>query len=267
MAVEWDVEFKRSSLYQFKPQDIDIRPEFCGRHERPNEQKIRWLMDQFKTVGQRQPCIIWRDGAQCKRPILLAGHRRWEAATRLWQEGTQILLDCVYFKGNAKEAFEATLEENIREETTPIDDAFNIQSLQRQGRSIPEIAKFFGEDEAWVRARLALITLSEEGREALLQGKLKITAAGKLAKLSEEAQRARIASAGGKRIKVSDVEVGTGKPTAKDLRKALALVADEGRFPVSLSGVTITDEVRDFAAHLQEWLSGKLGTEATGAAA
>ena len=168
MAVDFKgIDYKRGSVYRFDPKHIKIVPNLCARHEPPNEEKIKWLMNQFldPAIGQIEPIFIRRDGKDSP-PILIAGHRRWEAATRINQQNltpVPFLLDCVYQEVNESEGFKIAVQENIREATTPWDDAYNIRTLTKLcGMDTAAIAALYGEEESWVKSRLELISLGPE---------------------------------------------------------------------------------------------------------
>ena len=193
MAVEFKVEHSRSSEYMFAPESIKIKAELNGRHELPN---IDWLVDSMVASGQLQPVLIGNDGGT---PILYAGHSRWRAALEINKRKltpVPFKLRCVYFKGSEHQAFMATVRENRdRNQTTAIDDAFNIAKLERYGMSLDDIAaNVYHEDVSWVKNRLTLIELCEEGAKALVNQSIKPNAAVALAKLSKEAQRTALAS-------------------------------------------------------------------------
>jgi ParB-like chromosome segregation protein Spo0J len=193
VAVEFKVEHSRSSEYMFAPENIKIKAELNGRHELP---EIGWLVDSMVASGQLQPVLIGNDGGT---PILYAGHSRWRAALEINKRKltpVPFKLRCVYFKGSEHQAFMATVRENRdRNQTTAIDDAFNIAKLERYGMSLEDIAaNVYHEDEKWVKERLALIELCDEGARALVNQSIKPNAAVALAKLSKDLQREALKS-------------------------------------------------------------------------
>lgn len=193
MAVEFKVDHTRTSEYLIAPENITIKASLNGRHDLPD---IEWLIDSMVESGQLQPVLIGNDGG---KPVLYAGHSRWRAALEINKRKltpAPFKLRCVYFKGSEHEAFVATIRENRdRNATTPIDDAHNIAKLERYGMTIDEIAaKVYHEDPKWVKDRLALIELCDEGQKALLAGEIKPNAAVVLSKLAKDAQREKLSS-------------------------------------------------------------------------
>ena len=205
MAVDFKAEHSRSSEYLFPPEEIEVKPEFNGRFNLP---EIDTLIESFLSVGQLQPVLIGNDGG---RPVLYAGHRRWRAALEINKRklgAKPFKLRCVYFRGDEKTAFLATISENHeRKQTDEIDDAHNIAKLEQvYAMSHQEIASVYREDLAWVQKRLALLDLTSEAAEALRGGRMKLTAAVAIAKLSKTAQRERIKAAGDGKITAATVK-------------------------------------------------------------
>ncbi len=194
MAVEFTVEHTRSSEYLMAPELLLIKPELNGRKNLP---EIDTLIDSMVSIGQLQPVLIGRDGG---KPVLYDGHRRWRAALEINKRKLTpkpFKLRCVYYQGDEKAAFLATVVANHeRAQTDEIDDASNIAIMGRWGMSNEEIAGVYHKEVSWVTKRLALLELCEEGAEAVRQGRLKPNAAVAIAKLSKAAQKARIKSAG-----------------------------------------------------------------------
>lgn len=215
MAVSFEVENTRSSEYYFNPADITVKPELNGRKNLP---EIETLVDSFVSHGQLQPVLIGRDGG---KPVLYDGHRRWRAALEINKRGLTpkpFKLRCVYYQGDEKAAFLATVVANHeRCQTDEIDDANNIAIMGRWGMSNEEIAAVYHRDVPWVKKRLALLELCEEGAAALRDGKMKVSAAVAIAKLTKAAQKERIKAAGAGPVRAAKVP--SGKPKVSDIRE------------------------------------------------
>lgn len=222
MAVEFNApSLTRTSEYLIDPREITVKPELNGRHELPD---IEDIVEGFLHIGQTTPVLIGRDG---RTPVLYAGHRRWRAALHITKEkllpnGVPFKLRCVYFQGDERTAFLATISENNdRKNATEIDDAYNIVKLRRWNMTDEEIAVIYRKktgdgkpDTSWVAKRASLIDLCDEAVEALKSGRMKPTAAVAIAKLAKDAQRERIAAA---------VSSGAKHITAKPAAPAAAL--------------------------------------------
>jgi ParB/RepB/Spo0J family partition protein len=197
MAVQFAVEHKRTSEYRFYPEDITIKPDLNGRHEKP---EIEWLITDILAHGQHTPVVIRNDGGEA---VLVAGFSRWRAISEInkrWLAPVRLQVRCTYVQCSEGEAFLINISENrFRNPATPLDDAHNIKRLlnvyqmtdeQVAGVYFPT-AKTEGEIKTarkFVKDRIALISLSEEAAEAVKSGRVKESAAVAIAKLSEAQQ-------------------------------------------------------------------------------
>lgn len=205
MAVKFDVDHTRTSEYRILPENITIKPELNGRHEKPD---IEWLIadmlavdDKGNVKGQSTPVAIRNDGGS---PVLVAGFSRWRAISEINKRGLTpfpMQLRCTYVQCTEAEAFLYNISENrFRNPTTPIDDAYNMKRLlNAYGRTEDQIAMIYfptakteGELKAarkFVKDRITLISLSPEAETAVRSGRVKESAATAIAKLSEDQQR------------------------------------------------------------------------------
>jgi ParB-like nuclease domain len=229
---------KRDAVYKCYPEEIEIRPELNGRHDKPD---IEWLIADILKRGQKQPVEIWDDAGQA---VLSYGFSRWRAISeinkrKLTPEKMQI--KCVYCKCNEQQAFINNICENrMRNPTSELDDAHNIQRLFEWGMDEVEVSKIYfpiavTEDELkeavkWVRERNNLVKLTPEAQKAMRDGRLNETAAQAIAKLSSAQQR--------EALKAND-----GKIKAKDI-KALAPKSTRGRKPAPAKAAAIDVELR-----------------------
>jgi len=261
MAVEFKVEdMTRTSEYLFLPEDIVAEAEQNGRHELPD---ITWLIESMLHIesmgghGQIQPVSIRRTGG---KPVLAAGFSRWRAVSAInkgmlsWADGgikkgarsKPMKLRCSYTALNEKQAFIANIEENrVRNATTPIDDAYNIQRLINVHQMTEdECANLYRTTKAWVKNRLALIELTPKAEKAVREGRLKGPAAKAVAKLSKEHQN-KVAAKEGK-ITMADVKAETGedpKPAPKKAKADPILEAADSMADVALDTKLDRDEV------------------------
>lgn len=196
MAVDFTdkTSYSRTSEYLFDPNAIKINPKLNGRHDLPD---IEWLIADIAANGQLEPVIIRNDGGV---PVLSAGFSRWRAIIEINKRKltpVPLKIRCSYFKGNEIDGFKVAIRENrFRNQTTPLDDAYNIAQLKRWGQTEEEIAELYQQDVKWIREREKLVELTPEAKEALKAGRLKAPAAVKLAKLSASAQKEAVAGEG-----------------------------------------------------------------------
>lgn len=198
MAVQFNVEHKRTSEYRFYPEDITIKADLNGRYDKP---EIEWLITDILAHGQHTPVAIRNDGGVA---VLVAGFSRWRAISEINRRGlcpVRMQIRCTYVQCSEAEAFLINISENrFRNPVTPLDDAHNIKRLlniyamteeQVAGVYFPT-AKTEGELKSalkFVRERISLISLTPEAAEAVKSGRVKENAATAIAKLSSEQQR------------------------------------------------------------------------------
>ena len=200
MAVQFDEPIKRSGEeWAPYPEQLVISAELNGRHDSPD---IEPLIQSILEVGQLQLCLTRREGGKM---VLSAGFNRWRAVSEINKRKLTpepLRLKCVYRDMNEKQAFLANIAENhVRNATTPMDDAYNIQRLINVYQmSKDEVCKAYGMSISWVSGRLNLIEATPEVEKAIRAGKIKGTAATAIAKRSKQQQNnlAQIAEKNGK---------------------------------------------------------------------
>lgn len=188
MAVAFNLQRRGVSEHNYFPEEITVNEEMNGRHELPD---IEWLIESILAHGQMQPIVIRKEQGN---PVLTAGFSRWRAVAAINERGLgkgRIPLRCSYTAMNEEQAFIANIEENrVRNQTTPIDDAYNIQRLMNVYRkSESDVAGVYHESIAWIKARLDMIELAPEAQDAIASGRVKDSAAKAIGKLSKSLQR------------------------------------------------------------------------------
>jgi ParB family chromosome partitioning protein len=233
MAVEFEEKGTRTSEYGFFPEQLEIIPEMNGRHVLPD---VQWIIDSILKYGQLEPVVIRRTAG---KPVLVAGFSRWRSVSEinkreLWKavgKKEPFRLRCSYTALTDKQAFLANIEENrVRNETTPMDDAYNIQRLLNVYQMTEdEVADAYRTSVAWVKGRMDLIEAVPEIETAIRTGKVKTTAARAIAKLSREHQQnlAKVAEEKGK-VTTADIRKETqddSAPTKKEVEIKTVLKA------------------------------------------
>jgi ParB/RepB/Spo0J family partition protein len=209
MAVDFDVKGTRTSEYRFLPEYVEIDPLMNGRHETPD---IQWIIDSILRHGQLQPVTIRRTA---NKPVLVAGFSRWRAVSEINKQHLTekpLELRCSYTALTEKQAFLANIEENrVRNDTTPMDDAYNIQRLINiYQMSKPEIAEAYRLSLSWVVGRLDLIEATPAVEKQIRKGAIKGPAARAVAKVSKEHQE-----------NLAALAEKTGKVTLEDVRREI----------------------------------------------
>ena len=233
MAVSFVGEIGRAeTTYSAYPEEIVVIPELNGRHEHTD---VETLAADIEKNEQLQPVVCRKNDAG--NPVLVFGHRRYRAICLLNERNPKSPRKVIftYKKYSETEAFIAAIGENrFRKDVSPIDDAANIELLRRKfGKTDAEIARVYfpeaiTEEELkqalrFVKDRAALIELDPVAAQAVRDGRIKITAAVGLSKLSREQQRKKVAKTG--KIKGKDIKA--PKPAKKDTPAAAPVRADE----------------------------------------
>ncbi len=233
-GVEFAGEVSRSATtYSAYPEEILIDPELNGRHE---DSDVETLAADIEASEQLQPVVCRKN--EEGNPVLVFGHRRYRAICLLNSRNPKSprKINFIYRRMTETEAFVAAIAENrFRKDVSPIDDAANIELLRRKfNKGDEDIAKIYFPEAVteeqlkqslrFVKDRAALLELAPEASQAVRDGRIKITAAVALSKLSREQQRKKVAKAG--KIKGKDIKV--SKPAKKaDAAPVAAARADE----------------------------------------
>ena len=118
------------------------------------------ILPSIRERGVRQTLLVRREGEGFG---IVAGRRRFFALQQIAKEsGTDPLVPCaVMAEGDAASAIEASIIENVaRLPATEMEQYTAFRKLHDEGRTVEEIAAFFGVTELNVRRVLALAALS-----------------------------------------------------------------------------------------------------------
>lgn len=215
MAVAFTTQHTRTSEYLFDPTEVVVKSELNGRHEAPD---IEPLIADIVKRGQLEPGVVRNEGGQA---VLCAGFSRWRAVMEINKRKlTPVPLPfrATYLKANELDGFLANIAENrFRNQTTKLDDAYNVQRLEAWGQTPEQIAAIYGTDVKWVKSMEKLVALDPAAQKAVATGKLKSTAIAAVAKLTSEQQRQIVSDAGDGAVKVPKAK-SNGKPAAAQVR-------------------------------------------------
>lgn len=256
----------RISGYKCQPEELTMPSTLTGRAVEPTEDEIQKMIYSLLCVGQLQPIVIREEG---KKVIVSAGFTRVTAIARINKEKLILVDDkvvsspdhqpmpvyCSYSKGNSQHGFVAAIHENhYRNPTKDLDDADNIAMLERWGWSLEKIAATYCENVPWVKGRLSLITLSEDSKAAIRSGKVPMSRAKAIAKLSEDLQRKAVTN-GGKIAK---------EPKAPKPEPVKSAVPTQTEISVELDKYNgspiITKEQQTFLTAVLKFVNGKTKT-------
>ncbi|GGH62305.1 hypothetical protein GCM10010975_26870 [Comamonas phosphati] len=159
--------------------------------------KLAELADSIKASGVHQPILIrplpverisdemaWAR-AEKRQPAeyeLVCGERRWRAS----QIAAAAAIPAMIRPMTDAEALEAQVIENLqREDVTALEEAEGYQVLiDNNGINADQVAEKIGKSRAYVYARLKILDLCPEGREALRTGELDYSRALPIARIA-----------------------------------------------------------------------------------
>lgn len=166
-----------------------IKAELNGRFAPHDDNDVQKMLSSFKEKGQLQPVLVRK--LPDHTLTLVAGFRRHAAALLYSAEQPEFKLKCMLFVGNEEEAFRANIEENIeRKKLNPMDLAFQVRIWrERFGKKDKDIAKLYGFTPAYISQIKKLLSLSPDIQDKVKDEIISMSAALKLADLTEEEQR------------------------------------------------------------------------------
>lgn len=153
--------------------------------ERFDESALLQLAESIKRHGLLQPVVVRRSG---DRYSLVLGERRLRAAR---MAGKSTIPAIVRDVGDADSLKQALMENLQREDLNPLEEARGYELLRSEfGLSTKEIADMVGKDRSTVSNSLRLLSLPQEIKNYILEGRL--TAGHARALLAIENEQARI---------------------------------------------------------------------------
>lgn len=152
---------------------------------------------------------------------IVAGERRWTAATQAGRETVPVLLREL----SDDEALDLQLAENIeRADLSPLEEAEAYALRVERGQTVQHIAERIGRPPAYVVQRLKLTSLAPKARERLAKGELTLGVALLLARIPE------------RKLQLDALEEVTGGQYRKPLSAPQASKFIEERYMLRLAG-------------------------------
>jgi ParB family chromosome partitioning protein len=153
----------------------------------PRVRQNRTALDELKASMKEKgvlTALIVRPNADGYEVI--AGSRRLAAAKELgWVD-----LPCVVHELTDEEAAEIALVDNLlRTDIDPLDEARGFVELLKKTRDLGAIAARVGKSRSYIAQRMKLVNLLPAVQKALQQGKIELGVALELAKIPQEAQK------------------------------------------------------------------------------
>ncbi len=201
------VSSSREAIQEIKI--IDIDPNINQPRKRFDEQKIMELAQSIKQHGVVQPIIVKPNNG---RYIIVVGERRWRAARLAGLTHIPAIVRDV----DRRELVEIALIENLqREDLNPIEEAQGIRQLiEEYGLTQEQVAERIGWSRPAVANALRLLSLSDEIKGYLEDGRLTSGHARALLAIEDEQMRSMLA----KKIIEKGLSVREAERIVKDIK-------------------------------------------------
>ena len=167
--------------------DIQPDPEQPRKHF--DETGLLQLAESLKSNGLLQPIIVRPDPTshpKAKRYIIIAGERRWRAASILqWDTIPAIVLRSIEPRDAAKLQL---LENIVRQDLNPVEEAQAFKKMLDQGYSLQELAETVGLAANQISWRVQMLDARPDVLDLVATGHVKPSIAHELSKLSPNGQ-------------------------------------------------------------------------------
>lgn len=188
-----------TSLLSFDPDKLVLvedknSPLYDPRIDLPLDEA---MVNSILTLGVQEPVLVWKDPEDGQVKVV-AGRQRVknarEANKRLRDRGQPpIFVPGVVRRGDSKDlALVMIVENEIREDDTPVGRAQKMQRLLGYGHPEDKIATVFGVSIQTVKLSLKLLECCAAVRKAVDDGKINLGHARALADLPPEEQKAKV---------------------------------------------------------------------------
>lgn len=160
---------------------IDANPDQPRKHF--DEAALRELAASIQAEGLMQPITVT---PRAGRYMIVAGERRWRAH----QIAGLKTIDCMIEKmDEATVMIRAIVENAIRRDVSPIEEAVAFQRCLDMGMTVDELAERLGMKQSWrITERTCLLTLRAEYQQLLRAGQLTHSQGFEMAQLSPAGQ-------------------------------------------------------------------------------
>ena len=176
----------------WKDQIVEVKELLVSQIERgEHEERFDYEGDEFEDLvasisrdGVLEPLIVKVDG---DRFVLVNGHRRLRACERL---GIGVV-PCKVQEGDAATMARVEFVVNLfRKDPTPVELAVRIAKAAESGSiDLAELAKGLQRSTEWVKRQMAMLEWPEDVLRQIHAGKISVSAAANLARVTDEAYR------------------------------------------------------------------------------
>lgn len=250
----------KTNLLHFDPDHLTLvvdpaSPLYDPRVDLPVNEDLARNIDRN---GVLQPVLVSKNTETGETEVVV-GRQRTKAAQLVnkWRRERRqraIQIPAQVFRGDRRTALAAVVAENeLREAETPLGRAEKMRRLMGLGYCENDVAVTFGCGVPTVKATLALLDCCEEARDAVEVGRINLTHARQLSKLSPEKQREKV------RELIAASQGAFGHARSRAQRKVLGSVPPRMR-----TRKQIERELESCAGERAATLRWVLGRDATG---
>ena len=171
-----------------------LRPSSLNPRKTVSDESLKDLCESIARYGILQPIIVREledildeDNGEVIEggTEIICGYRRWRASQMLGLETIPAQIRYL----DDKAALDLMITENLqREDISPLEEAEAYAALIEHNGSVAELAARFGKSEKYIRGRLYLNDLTDDLKTCLTDGRLLLSAAIELGKMSPAAQ-------------------------------------------------------------------------------
>jgi len=197
-----------------------------------NGEKLDELVQSIRTHGMMQPIVVQPNNNRDldAEYIIIAGERRFRATGILEWSDVQVI---VRSDIDAAEAAALQLLENIvRADLNPVEEAKGIQRLMDEGQTMQDISASIGMAVSQISWRLQMLNAREDVLGLVAQGHLKPAIAFEMSKLSHAGQGRVVHALNQDRLTYNEVVAFCGKVFADENQSEMfpdVVVSEEGR--------------------------------------
>ena len=167
----------------------DIQFEVSNHRKEMDEAKLAELADSIAAIGVQQPIKVCKRGM---RYVMVFGHRRLRASSLA---GKTTVPAIVVTGWTDQQIAEAQVVENIlREDINPIEEACCVRTLVDGGADLAAAAAKMNKSKDWCRLRLDLLRLDPKIQALAASGRLPIKHAGLIARVGDLHDQANLAT-------------------------------------------------------------------------
>lgn len=195
-----ETKLKRAAItmhntFDVDPRNIIIDDSLNGRMRPASDESVKEMAQSMLENGQQSPAWVrYNDNGEL---VLVYGFRRAKAARLINNERMHpgpgifpLRVELRYFDSDVDALKRNIVENTEREETTALDDAYNIKRLKAAKVKMADIQRIYGgKSRTWIYDMLSLTKLPEEIQDRIAEGVLSPTAGLRLADLKGEARK------------------------------------------------------------------------------